>query len=389
MADLSKIGERGRLRPKAGDEPHWQRLRAGCYLGFRPAKKGGKGTWFARAYDPDRNRYSRKPLGDYGVLAGHDVFAAARRDAEAWADLVETGGVRRRDLVTVADACRAYLESKPGSIAEGVFRRHVYSDPIAKVKIDKLQQHHLRAWRGRLQEAPALISRTKTGKTRTKRRSDSTVNRDMVPIRAALTRVKSKGTPGTEAAWQEALQPIKGAGKRRLLYLDRDQRSQLVEAADAAAKPFLRAMCLLPLRPGALAALKVGDFERRTRTLHVGSDKNGEPRLIGMPPVTADFLREHVKGKGADALIFMRENGKPWCRSTWKGPIKLAAKAAMLPGSPTAYTLRHSVITDLVNDRVPLLTVAQLAGTSVEMIQKYYGHLLRDAAEAALARLAL
>jgi len=32
MVDLSRIGGRERLKPKAGDEPHWQRIRQGCYL---------------------------------------------------------------------------------------------------------------------------------------------------------------------------------------------------------------------------------------------------------------------------------------------------------------------------------------------------------------------
>jgi len=110
-------------------------LRHGCYLGFRPSKRGGKGTWFARAYDPDKCRYSRKALGDYGGLAGHDIFTQAKRDAEVWADAVESGGVRSRELTTVADACKAYIKNRPGKIAEGVFVRHVYDDPIAKVKL--------------------------------------------------------------------------------------------------------------------------------------------------------------------------------------------------------------------------------------------------------------
>src|SRR5690606_21260667 len=100
MADLSRIGERDKLKTKAGDEPHWQRLRQGCYLGFRPSKRGGKGTWFARAYDPDASRYSRKALGDYGALSGHEVFTQAKRDAESWAETVESGGIRARELVT-------------------------------------------------------------------------------------------------------------------------------------------------------------------------------------------------------------------------------------------------------------------------------------------------
>src|SRR3546814_10278274 len=65
-------------------------------------------------------KYRRKNLGSYGALSGHEVFATAKKDAEAFAELVEAGGLRSEKLDTVADACRAYLEDKPGPIAEGV-----------------------------------------------------------------------------------------------------------------------------------------------------------------------------------------------------------------------------------------------------------------------------
>lgn len=389
MADLSKIGERERLKPRAGDEPHWQRLRAGCYLGFRPSKRGGRGTWFARAYDTDIGKYRRAGLGDFGALTGNEVFAAAKKDAEAFAEKVESGGIREDRIETVADACRAYLSERPGSIAAGVFRRHVYDDPIAKVKLDRLRRHHLREWRKRLEEAPALISRNKTGEKRTKARAASTVNRDMTPLRAALGRVLTPGAPNTDAAWQEALRPKKGADKRRDLYLDRAERSVIVGRVEEEAVAFVRALCLLPLRPGAMAGLHVRDFEKRTRTLTIGKDKNGRPRQITVPKVTADFLAEQVKDKLPGALIFSRANGKVWDRDSWKGPIKDAAKATKLPSGVCAYTLRHSVVTDLVRDGLPVLTVAQLAGTSVAMVERHYGHLVRDDAEQALARLAL
>lgn len=389
MTELSKIGERDKLKPKAGDEPHWQRLRSGCYLGYRPSKRGGRGTWFARAYDADARKNQRKALGDYGALTGHEVFTAAKKDAEAWADQVESGGVRGDKIETVAEACRAYLKEKPGAIAEGVFRRHVFSDPIARVKLDKLRRHHLKEWRKRLADAPALISRTKKGEKRTKVRAASTINRDMVPLRAALGRVLSLGAPNTDAAWQEALTPNKGADKQRDLYLERSERQKLLEAMQADAKPFGRGMCLLPLRPGALAQLKAKDFDKRTRTLTIGKDKNGKPRQIVVPQKIADFLAEQVKGKLPAASIFMRGDGAAWDKDKWKLPIKDAVIAAGLPSGVSAYTLRHSVLTDLVRGGLPILTVAQLAGTSVAMIERHYGHLGRNDAERALAALAL
>lgn len=234
------------------------------------------------------------------------------------------------------------------------------------------------------------MTRTKDAeKKQVKERSKSTVNRDMVPLRAALGMVLTPGAPNTDAAWQEALVPFKGAGRRRGLYLDRDERRVLVDAVVEEARPFLRGLCLLPFRPGALASLRVRDFDKRTRALTVGKDKNDNPRQVTMPAVTADFFEMQVKNKLPDALIFARADGTAWTKDAWKHPIKAAVTAAKLPRAASAYTLRHSVITDLIRNRLPILTVAQLSGTSVAMIEKHYGHLVREDAEEALARIAI
>jgi integrase len=211
----------------------------------------------------------------------------------------------------------------------------------------------------------------------------------MVPLRAALGMVLKPGAPNTDAAWQEALRPFKGADKRRELYIDRDERKTLIDATCEEAQPFVKALCLLPLRPGALAGLKVGDFDKRTRALTVGKDKNGNPRQLTMPQVIADFFEAQVKDKLPAALILARADGAAWNKDAWKNPVKDAVKAAGLPSAASAYTLRHSVITDLIRARLPILTVAQLSGTSVAMIEKHYGHLVRDDAEEALASIAI
>ena len=234
-----------------------------------------------------------------------------------------------------------------------------------------------------------MVTRNKGGEKLTKQRSNSTVNRDMVPLRAALGQVLKPGVPNTDAAWQEALRPFKGADKRRELYLDRDERKKLLDATSDEARPFVKALCLLPLRPGALAGLTVRDFDKRTRTLTVGMDKNGNPRQISVPKVTADFFEEQVKDKHPAASIFARAGGKAWNKDAWKYPIKDAVKAAGLPGAASAYTLRHCVITDLIRARLPILTVAQLSGTSLSMIEKHYGHLVDDDALEALASIVI
>jgi integrase len=163
----------------------------------------------------------------------------------------------------------------------------------------------------------------------------------------------------------------------------------LLEAIDPLAEPFVRALCLLPLRPGALAALAVRDFDRRTGELTIGKDRAGHARRIVIPKAAAKLLAEQSKDKLPDAPPFMRETGATWDRHSWKTPIREAAAAAGLPAGTTAYTLRHSTITDLVVAGLPLLTVAQVSGTSAAMIEKHYGHLVGDAARKALAGLTI
>lgn len=383
--DLSKVGERERLKIRR--EPHWQRLRVGCFLGFRPSRRGGKGTWIARVYDEDASKYHTKSLGDFGTLTGNEMFAAAKREAEALADLVESGGEVRSKVETVADACREYAGERPE--AESRFRRYVYDDPLAKVKLTKLRRRHLREWRERLEARPALVSRRKKGDPVHRKRAASTVNRDMAVLRAALAKVLSPGPPNSEAAWQEALKPSSTANGRRTLYLDRVQRRKLLEAASSEAAPFMRALCLLPLRPGALASLTAGDFDKRTAELTIGKDKAGKSRRLQLPAEAAKLLGEQAKDKLPAAPLFRRANGKPWDKNSWKLPISAAVTGAGLPSGATAYTLRHSTITDLVSAGLPLLTIAQISGTSAEMIERHYGHLASDAAVKALAELAL
>ncbi|MDB5582936.1 MAG: integrase [Bradyrhizobium sp.] len=385
--DLSTVKTRDALKLKPRREPYWQRLSPGRYLGYRTSQREGSGTWIARAYDQENRRYSLKALGDFANLAARDQFAAAKKEAEAFAEKVEAGGVSQTKIETVKDACEQHAAADTDDGAR--FARHVYGDPIANVKLSKLRRHHVQAWRDRLEAKPALVSRRKAGEPITRPRSPASVNRDMAVLRAALGKVLALGAPGTEAAWQEALRAIRNATRQRTLYLDRIQRKALVNALPADAAAFVSALCLLPLRPGAVASLTVAEFDKRTLELTIGKDKSGKARRIVLPEHAAALFATQAKSKLPGARLFLRATGQPWSKETWNDPISAAAAAAKLPTGITAYTLRHSTITDLVSGGLPLLTVAQISGTSAEMIEKHYGHLSRGAATEALASLAL
>jgi len=255
---------------------------------------------------------------------------------------------------------------------------------LASTELTKLTPSKVEAWRRALQDLP-----TRSGGRRGEQRSDSTLNRDMTCFRAALNLAYVDGLLTTDFAWRSKLRPIKNADQRRELYLDRAQRLTFIEKAPGDLAAFLRGLCQVPLRPGALAKLNAGDFDRRLKVLKIGQDKSGKDRRIKLPHVTAEFFEAAAKDKLPTAPLFARADGKAWNTDAWKWPVMSAVEAAKLPDGTTTYTLRHSVISDLVHDGLDLLTVAQISGTSVAMIERHYGHLRSEVAAGALARLAL
>ncbi len=414
MPDLSRVKDREKLKP--GNEPHWHRIKPGCFVGYVAPPSGGEGTWRARAYDRETGRKPQRSLGDFADLPGNERFAAAKREAEAFAELIDPGGRPDGAVETVADAARAYVKamtpvdpaagadadtlaawkaaSRKAIATEARFRRYLYSEPLAKVRLDKLRRRHLTDWRAQLEAKPALVSRSKSKKgssivLKTRPRSPATVNRDVAMLRAGLYRTLAPGAPNTDAAWQEALAASRDANGRRTLYLDKRQRVALLGAISDEARPFVSALCLLPLRPGAVAALSARDYDRRTHELTIGQDKGGHARRVLLPTDAAKLFDEGAQNKLPTVPLFRRANGKCWDKDTWKLKIAEAARAAKLPAAVTAYTLRHSTITDLVAGGLPLLTVAEISGTSAAMIEKHYSHLNREAAQQALAGLAL
>ncbi len=381
--DLSKVAERTALKPQR--EPHWQRLSPGRFLGYRPSLRDGAGTWIARVYDEGKRQYRLQSLGGFGELPPKERFQAAKAAAEAFAQLVERGGTARP--ATVKDAAERY--AKINAEAEGRFKRHLYGDPLAGAQLAKLKRSHIEDWRKRLADKPASVARRKGGVTVTRPRSPASLNRDMNMLRAALNAAWRAGDISTDLPWRETLRAVPAASRRRTLYLDRQQRRALLANCDKDALPFVTALCLLPLRPGALASLTVADFDKRTSELTVGTDKAGQDRRLLLPPVAADLLKQASKDKLPAALLFARPGGEAWGRDSWKVPIANAAAAAGLPADTCAYALRHSTITDLVTGGLDLMTVAQVSGTSVEMIQRHYAHLQKEGAAKALAGLAL
>ena len=388
---IDTVEGRSRLKPRT--PPYWQKLTTGCHVGFRKMSAGSEGTWLAQAYDPGNSKQTRQSLGGLDNLPAHQRFDAAKKLAEAWFEHLGRGGSTK--VITVKTACENYVKrlresgaDKNAADIEARFKRWVNDDRIADHALPKLTRKVVEDWRNRLAKAPVLTN-PHSDKTKTRIRSPSSLNRDMAALRAALNSAHDHGDVTTDMAWRVALRAVENADGRRDSYLDRTQRATLLAKAPDDLAAFLRGLSLVPLRPGALASLTVAKLNTQLGVITVGKDKAGRDRKIKLPPETAKFFVAQAKDKLPSAPLFSRFDGKAWDKDAWKKPVKAAATAAGLTESVTAYTLRHSVITDLVTNGLDLLTVAQLSGTSVAMIEKHYGHHRADHAAKALAGLAL
>ena len=383
MPDLSKVTARQALKPRR--DPYWDRLAQGQFLGFRKMSKVSEGTWSARLLDQSTGKQIYKTLGDFADQPPNLRYDLASKKARAWFTHLGLGG-SQIDL-TVKDACIRYISKtksergeKPANDIEQRFNRRVFNElKLSSTPLTKLNPSMLEEWKMKNLKDPAI-----TGKQRGKPRSASSVNRDMACFKAALNLALQDGLITSDFAWKTKLAPIKNATKRRNVYLDKSQRQKLVASCPGDLKNFVRAACLLPLRPGAIANLTVGSLDIRLNTLTVGKDKHGHDRKIPLPNSIASFLSKMCKGKLPTAQLFTREDGTPWNKDSWKYPFKDAAAIAGLTEEAVMYNLRHSVITDLIHSGLDILTVAQFSGTSVAMIDKHYGHITREHGKIAL-----
>lgn len=377
--NLNRVDARNRLAPRR--DPYWQKLSQGRYIGFRLMTKGTSGTWLARAYDGERitvNPYLHKPLGDFANLSEKQRYDAAKAEAEAWFNELDHGG--GIESGTVRSACEAYVEelktenSEPSSEdAAGRFKRLVYDDPIAKVALPKLTAIQVAGWKKR-----ALA----------KGGNKSSFNRNATSFRAALNLALRRRVVSSDHAWADELAPFEGVDGKRELYLNIPSRRKLIEKAAEEARPLIRGFCLLPLRPGDHAKLKVADFDSKNGVLSVPRGKT-KKRKIPLSGESLAHVKECTKDKLPEAWLFSRADGTQWRKGTWRDAINFGVAEAKLPAATCAYTLRHSAITDMVVSGIDLFHVAKLSGTSVKMIEEHYGHLQPEQARKGLQVLSL
>ena len=133
-----------------------------------------------------------------------------------------------------------------------------------------------------------------------------------------------------------------------------------------------------------MISIRRSAFDARLQCLTV-SGKTG-PRTFPLSPVALEFFSRLAQDKLPKAFLLTRDEGKPWGHSDWDELVKDAAQGGALPPETCLYTLRHSFITQVLLDGMSTLEVSKMVGTSLQMIEKHYGHLVHSTARERLAK---
>lgn len=352
--------DRAKLEPRK--EPYWHQLDdVPVYVGFYKAETG-PGSWLARWRDTDgkQNRCALKTADD---------FPDASKLARDWYGRISKG-VKDEDT-TVGLACRRYLDDlrlrsgeNSARDAEGRFSRLVFGRKIEKTKLHELTKAAVTAWRD------AQVRGTAPNEDAGRKARD-TANRNLSTLKAALNRALADDLIVSDRAWS-TVTSFKDAGSRRPTYLTQDQRQALLKGCGEELGQLIHGLLLTGFRPGELANATVADFDRTNGTIEL-SGKTGA-RTATLSTQAVALFAELSTGKIGRAPIFTRADGQAWNKDAWKKPFKAAARAAKLPPDTVLYSLRHAALSDQIRAGIDSLLVARNAGTSVQMIERHYGH---------------
>lgn len=371
--NIKKAGDRSKLEPRR--EPYWDRIEAGCFLGYRKLEDG-TGTWIARW----RNEEGGQKYHAIGSTpsVGYDTAVKAARQ---WFAQCKGGST---EVITVEEACRRYVidrrtEKGEGTAkdAEGRFNRLVYGTKFGKIKLPSLRTAHIADWRN----AQVAQDDDAEDDPDAKRRAKDSANRNLATLKAALNLAYRMGLASSTEQW-DRVQSYQEVAKRRDVSLSMLDRKKLITAASPDLKVFLNAMLLTACRPGELAGCMVGDLDPAGLLTVAG--KTGR-RTIPISPKALALLKSSAGDRDLDEPLLTR-SGVAWTRFEWRDAFQEARRAAGLPEKVVMYSLRHVAISEMLVAGIDPMTVSKIAGTSIAMISSNYGHLIKERVVEQLAR---
>ena len=307
-------------------------------------------------------------------------YDQAAEEARKWFSANEGGTDTKTS--TIEAVCREYVthlrthkSAASAKDADMRFARLIYGKPIAKLAIDKLKSTHVRKWLNSQLDGVAIDDDEAI------RQAKVSANRNLISFKAALNFALNNHLVSTDSAWK-VVKRFENANKRRERFLTLEERQLLLAACRDDLRQFVEGLLLTAARPGELAACTVKDFDKSAGTLTLDG-KTGRRTVTLSTPAIAFFIRAS-KDKTPLAPLLARQDGLAWNKDYWQDKFSKTAKASGMPADVVIYSIRHCAISEMIASGIDSFIVASLAGTSTDMIDRFYGHLKHSSTRAKL-----
>jgi integrase len=158
-------------------------------------------------------------------------------------------------------------------------------------------------------------------------------------------------------------------------FLSDEERARLMSACKASPWPRLYCLVLLALttgaRKGELMALTWSDIDLNSGLAHVGTSKNGDPRLLPLVPAVVAELSRFVGQTEHRVFPSTRRPTEPYSfEQLWKEAMHAATVRQF-----RFHDLRHSCASMLARSGATLLEIGDLLGHRQLAMTKRYSHL--------------
>ena len=368
-----------RLKLPVRGKAYHARVGAGLRLAYRRNKTDG--TW-SRLY---RGKLRRIALADdYQDADGVRILSFDQAVSRCRLDVygADEADINNADNpVTLAQAIDAYeadLFARGGAKKNATWLQSRTPGHLLNKAVSAISAKEFRAWRDDL---------VVEGKI-----TPGTVNRLRAALLAALNNQR-RLDPRVRDTWTAGWPVLPNARRARNVVIDHESIRRVVHEAyaiDPAFGLWCEVLAVTGCRPSQLARLNCGDMQV-DRCLMPGSRKGNRARRgivhkpVPLPPALAARLRTIAKDQAPDAPLLVQPDGNRWQPGAHYLPFKDATKAAGLdPAIVTAYSLRHSHITNALLRGVPIRLIADACDTSVAQIERNYSHLISNFGDAAL-----
>jgi integrase len=293
--------------------------------------------------------------------------------------------------VTIDEAVQAYCSFARREVAEGKLRQFTldgYVRYLARfmaahgaVHVSELTPHHVTEW---ITTHGWKSSSERAAIAALKRCLNWCAGQQLIPLNpiASMRRPKTKRRTqlidtATHAAMVAHVGAHAYAGK-----IDRQFRLVLIAIRQCGGRP----------QDVAQARVEFVDRDVTTWTLpeHKTKRHTDAPRVVYLSPCLRTVTRMLIAGRTEGPLFRGKRGGIT--TNAIKCRMTRLREALGLPPGTVAYAYRHSYITDALINDVDAATIATLTGTSIEMIERHYGHIgkhdahLREAAARAVRR---